>query len=156
MNPQITSTQRLIVRVRQRADARGVIGRVKTTAGEREIPMADHLVALAREWYLASGRPTPGTFVFPAALGRPILQNNLHHQAWVPLLKTAEVPYFNFHLLRHFHASQLIANGANPKEVQVELGHSSIQFTFDRYGHLFEDDFGKRLERANRLAAEIR
>jgi integrase len=26
--------------------------------------------------------------------------------------------------------------GAHPKEVQERLGHSTIQLTFDRYGHL--------------------
>jgi integrase len=34
----------------------------------------------------------------------------------------------------------LIATGANPKAIQSHLGHSSIQVTFDRYGHLFPSD----------------
>ena len=44
------------------------------------------------------------------------------------------------HDLRHTCASLLIATGANPKAVQAHLGHSSIQVTFDRYGHLFPSD----------------
>jgi integrase len=44
--------------------------------------------------------------------------------------------------------------GANPKEVQTEMGHSSIQVTYDLYGHLFHDDEAdkRRSERAERLA----
>ena len=38
---------------------------------------------------------------------------------------------------RHFFASVLIASGANVKEVQVWMGHSSVQITLNRYGHLF-------------------
>jgi integrase len=63
-------------------------------------------------------------------------------------------PRYNFHLLRHFHASMLIADGANPKEVQVEMGHAGIQITYDLYGHLFTDEEAdkRRQERAARLA----
>lgn len=42
-----------------------------------------------------------------------------------------------FHDLRHTCASLLIAQGAHPKLIQARLGHSSIQITLDRYGHLF-------------------
>jgi integrase len=48
--------------------------------------------------------------------------------------------------LRHFCASWLIEQGFSPKRVQALLGHSSIQMTFDVYGHLFpslEDDHAK-------------
>lgn len=37
---------------------------------------------------------------------------------------------------RHTFASILIAAGANAKAVQVAVGHSSIQTTYDIYGHL--------------------
>ncbi|MDQ3913810.1 MAG: hypothetical protein M3285_02740 [Actinomycetota bacterium] len=30
-----------------------------------------------------------------------------------------------------------MAQGADPKEIQERLGHSTIRITFDRYGHLF-------------------
>ena len=41
-----------------------------------------------------------------------------------------------FHDLRHTYTSLLIAHGAHPKYIQVQLGHASIQTTLDRYGHL--------------------
>src|ERR671934_230443 len=41
------------------------------------------------------------------------------------------------HECRHTFASYAIASGLNAKAVTVLLGHSSIQITFDRYGHLF-------------------
>jgi integrase len=48
--------------------------------------------------------------------------------------------------LRHFFASWAIEQGFSPKRLQAMLGHSSIQMTFDVYGHLFpnlEDDHAK-------------
>ncbi|GLQ05873.1 hypothetical protein GCM10007924_10940 [Sneathiella chinensis] len=65
------------------------------------------------------------------------------------------VAKYNFHALRHFHASMLIASGATPKEVQVEMGHSSIQVTFDVYGHLFPENDAERTARAAAMDAEI-
>lgn len=50
-----------------------------------------------------------------------------------------ELHGLRFHDLRHTAASMLIAQGANPKQIQERLGHASITTTMDRYGHLFPD-----------------
>lgn len=46
---------------------------------------------------------------------------------------------FKFHSLRHTHATLLIQNGANIKDVQTRLGHASIETTLDTYTHSTED-----------------
>ncbi len=50
-----------------------------------------------------------------------------------------DIPYASFHGLRHSHASLLINCDQNPKRIQQRMGHSSIQVTYDVYGHLFKD-----------------
>lgn len=45
---------------------------------------------------------------------------------------------FNFHALRHTHATLLIENGANMKDVQERLGHSRLATTMDTYTHVTE------------------
>lgn len=45
---------------------------------------------------------------------------------------------FNFHSLRHTHATTLIENGANIKDVQVRLGHNNIETTLGTYTHATE------------------
>ena len=46
-------------------------------------------------------------------------------------------PSYSLHPFRHATASMWIEQGLNPKRVQYLMGHSSIQVTFDTYGHLF-------------------
>jgi integrase len=41
-----------------------------------------------------------------------------------------------FHDCRHTYASLMIAAGGNAKALSTFMGHSSIQITMDRYGHL--------------------
>jgi len=42
----------------------------------------------------------------------------------------------DFHDCRHTYASLMIAAGCNAKALSTFMGHSSIQITMDRYGHL--------------------
>jgi integrase len=50
---------------------------------------------------------------------------------------THRAPKYGLHSLRHTVASLFIEQGFTPKRVQALMGHSSIQMTFDVYGHLF-------------------
>ena len=47
------------------------------------------------------------------------------------------------HVFRHTCVSNLIRMGAQPKQIQIYVGHSSIEETMNTYGHLFEDDMEK-------------
>ncbi|QPR68882.1 tyrosine-type recombinase/integrase [Lysinibacillus macroides] len=46
------------------------------------------------------------------------------------LQETLEIP-FNFHSLRHTHATMLMENGAKIKDIQARLGHSRSAITID-------------------------
>ena len=52
-------------------------------------------------------------------------------------LEEVPKPKYGIHALRHAAASLFIEQGLTPKRVQAIMGHSSIQMTFDTYGHLF-------------------
>ncbi|MBN1039061.1 site-specific integrase [Clostridium botulinum] len=43
---------------------------------------------------------------------------------------------FNFHSLRHTHATMLLEGGANIKDIQDRLGHSKFSTTMDLYSHV--------------------
>lgn len=46
------------------------------------------------------------------------------------------LPRIRFHDLRHTHATHLLAAGANIKVVSERMGHASVSFTLDTYGHV--------------------
>jgi len=77
--------------------------------------------------------------VFATTQGTPLNDRNVIQRVFEPALKNAGLRRIRFHDLRHTCASLLIAQGENPKYVQKQLRHASIQITFDRYGHLFPD-----------------
>jgi len=57
--------------------------------------------------------------------------------AWYACLEASGIRRIRFHDLRHTYASLLIEQGAHPKYIQEQMGHSSIKVTMDTYGHLF-------------------
>lgn len=136
------------ITVRQRADEWGTIGLPKSAAGQRQIPMSPTVVNTLREGKLVCPKGDLD-LVFPNTLGKVQPLSNMARRAWRPMQKVCGLvnaegePLFNFHTLRHFAASLWIEAGFTPKKLQAMLGHSSIQMTFDTYGHLLdrgEDD----------------
>jgi len=76
-------------------------------------------------------------FVFPGACHGFIDPDMFEAEIWRPIVDRAGFEGTRFHDLRHFFASQLIANGETAAYVRDQMGHSSIHVTFDTYGHLF-------------------
>jgi len=93
--------------------------------------------------------PGEDTLVFTSPGGNPWRRGNFNRRVWRPALEAAYMEHLRVHDLRHTCAALLIAEGAHPKVVQAHLGHSSIQVTMDRYGHLFPseaEDLAERLD----------
>jgi integrase len=146
--------------VRQRADRYGTLGRPKSRAGQRTIPIGPMVVNTLRAWHLAStskelvfGTRTSGVYDHASLLRRTLLPAQIKAGIVTPDGK----PKYVFHALRHFYASWCINRKADgglelpPKVVQARLGHASIVMTFDTYGHLFpRGDDGSELVEAER------
>jgi integrase len=152
--------ERKVIHVRQRADHWGTMGAPKSAAGDREIAMSPMVVNALREWRLACPRVKASEgedeghlwLVFPNGGGKVENHANIANRGFYALQRKVGIvdaggkPKYGMHALRHFFASWAIEQGFSPKRLQGMLGHSSIQMTFDVYGHLFpslEDDHAK-------------
>ena len=49
--------------------------------------------------------------------------------------KVPELEGFHFHTLRHTYTTNLLSNGAQPKDVQELLGHSDVSTIMNVYAH---------------------
>jgi integrase len=151
------------VHVRQRADRYNKIGRTKSEAGERTVPLPPLVVNALREHKLACPNGALG-LVFPNSKGRIDHRTTIVARGLWPAQIAAgvvdgdgEAKYKGLHSLRHFYASWCINRKVDGglelplKVVQARLGHASIQMTADTYGHLFpRGDDGAELAAAER------
>lgn len=142
--------QKRAVNVVRRANYAGVLGRPKSDAGFRVIPLPPKCIAAIREWKVRCA-PSELDLVFPSPRGRVMTYGYMVKQMLVPVLlaageidvcqagpKEVITPRYSFHAFRHAAASLWIEQKLSPKRVQMLMGHSSITMTFDVYGHLFD------------------
>jgi integrase len=94
----------------------------------------------------------PDELLFPFNRGNP-LDPDYFDCLFAGIKEKAGLAEIRFHDLRHFFASLLIPQGFSPKYICDQLGHSSIQVTFDTYRHLFprvREEASAKLEEAIR------
>lgn len=155
------------VEIRQRADARGTIGPVKSRAARRVVEISSRVTNMIFEWR-AYCPHSDHDLVFPTATGRAISPNNLRMDAWLPLLREAGLTYFTEvkgrdverprytpHALRHYYASKLIEKKKDAKFIQERMGHSNIEITFNVYGHLMKDREAAHKRTAEELVEDL-
>jgi integrase len=145
-----------VINVRQRADFKNKLGRLKSAAAFRSVPMSPIVANTLKQWRLAAPK-SEHNLVFPTGNGTIISNSNMHRQCWRRILRAlnliccdtggaenaVEKPKYTFHHLRHVAASLFIEQNWSAKKVQAVMGHSSIKVTYDLYGHLWptaEDD----------------
>jgi integrase len=92
--------------------------------------------------------------VFTAEKGGVLRTSNFRIKVWLPAVRTAGLAPLRPHDLRHTAVALWIAVGANPKEVSVRAGHTSVSFTLDRYGHLFPGHDAELRDRLDAMHAQ--
>ncbi|WP_082453400.1 site-specific integrase [Rhizobium sp. Leaf262] len=158
------------VSVRQRVDRWKKIGKPKSKAGIRTIPIPPMVINSLKALKLKQASISEIVFANPSGTTRTHV--NLVNRGLQPTMIRAGISidtgkvrvrgkpimkakYTGLHALRHFYASWLINRkedgglGLPVKMVQERMGHSSIVMTMDTYGHLFpRTDDGTELAQA--------
>jgi integrase len=126
----------------------------KTPASVRSITMSAVTAELLADHVDRFVVPGPDALVFANTVGSPLISSSFWQHHFSKGLQAAGVSC-RFHDLRHTSVALAIAEGAHPKAIQTRMGHSTINVTLDRYGHLFPeldeaiaDSFGERLRDA--------
>jgi integrase len=127
-------------------------GPPKTKAGRRTVSIPASLVDIL-EKHIATDAVQRSGLAFPTVNGMVMRRQNfakLWDKALTALRWTTErdedtdevvhehrLSGLTLHELRHTAAALAIEQGAHPMAIKERLGHSSINVTLDRYGHLF-------------------
>ena len=77
-------------------------------------------------------------FVFTNAIGGHYSQQYVHKK-FKNVVQSIEMPSLRFHDLRHTYAVAAIRAGDDIKTVSEKLGHASVAFTLDIYGHVTDE-----------------
>lgn len=155
-----------------------VYGDTKSKSGRRKVHVDETVVAALRRqkkkqaaWKLALGGGWSATFDAFDEHGKPVVvPNDLvftnpdgTHLSPVAIpvkfqrrARAAGLNVIRFHDLRHTHATHLLMAGADPKYVSERLGHSSVSFTLDRYGHVLPRTGAKMAKAVGESIAVLR
>lgn len=114
----------------------------KTKKSRRTIALGPNVVAMLREYLATRPAMLPDALVFDVhpdsisqTFDRAIRRANTARAAE----ERALLPALRFHDLRHTHVAHLIARNMHPAKISARLGHSTVAYTMDRYGHLFPE-----------------
>jgi len=142
-----------VVRVERALDQKGETIAPKSRSGRRSVP----IVGALRELLLDLKLDTSSGYVFGKE-EKPFAPSSIYVRARAAWADHG-LAGIGLHEARHTCASVMIAAGVNAKAITQYLGHSSIEITFDRYGHLMPGNAAEAvamidayLERANTLA----
>jgi len=142
-----------VLRVRKSKSKSEVKG-PKTAAGWRTIPLSplvvDALIKQREREHLGCD------LVFPSHRLTPFDPANVRNHVLYKALDHAKLRRVTWHSLRHSAASLMAASGANEKQVQEILGHSSIMVTKDLYTHLFPEAKRDAIDRMTDLMNSVK
>lgn len=152
-----------------KVDAQLLVKRGKDTARELGLPknskprsfkpapaVMDVLRAVERqqkEWRVKAGPAWNNALglVFTNEIGQEIPHATVEHR-FSRVLESAGIEAHRFHDLRHTFTVESLRAGVDVKTVSEMLGHSSVSFTLDVYGHVTK---AMQDEAANKLQAVI-
>ena len=109
----------------------------KTEAGGRQVPITAAVIPVITEQLDRIGGKG---WLFPNMAGGQMDGAGMYKRHYVPATVRAGLAPLRFHDLRHTFAALMIRAGATSFHLKTWMGHSSINVTYDVYGHLFDED----------------
>lgn len=114
---------------------------------ERDVPVPARLKVILEAHKLAE--PWGTELLFPNEEGEMFTKNGHWEDALRAALDRTHLPRIRLHDLRHTYAAMFIMAGGSLFDLSKNLGHHSVAFTAQQYGHLSSDH---RVAQADRLS----
>lgn len=124
------------------------VDRPKTKNSKRIIPLSKQLVSVLKK----KKKISFSQYVISTKNGE-MVQNRSYQKTFRRILAKCNIPYKNFHSLRHTFATRALELGVDIKTLSEILGHKNSVVTLNRYSHSlleykieFMNKFGKMLK----------
>lgn len=134
-------------------NSRFIIGELKTSSGQRDIPMTktayEVLMELKNQKEKRKQKVISFEFADHVFLNRngKLLPNSNYDRYLARLCEKAGIEKISMHTLRHTFATRCIESGMKPKTLQKILGHANITMTMDLYVHVTEDEKEREMKK---------
>jgi integrase len=119
------------------------IGRVKTEASKKSIPLDDVLIEELLAWRRETPYAHDGDYVFASTKMRgkqPYWMSRIMQHHIKPAAVRAGIEIKGWHTLRHSYTTLLRQNNNNPKVVQGLLRHASYSITMNVYDEAMSEE----------------
>jgi integrase len=133
----------------QRSLVDQIVGRTKTEASQRPLPMDPRIATLLQQWRSVSRYVDSQDYIFVTDSNRaghkrgkqPVSLAKIMQYHIQPIARAVGIrKKIGWHVLRHTFASSLHRNGEGVKVVQELLRHSSCRITLDIYAQAVSED----------------
>lgn len=124
-----------------------IVDKPKTKKSNRVIPLPNQLVKLLK----IIKKESNSKYVITTR-NSGIVGNRSYQRTFKFILKKVNVPYRNFHSLRHTFATNAIELGMDVKTLAEILGHTNAMITLNRYSHSL---LNYKIEMMNKLGENL-
>ena len=126
----IMTISKTAYRIKQNGKPQVVIDKPKTKNSSRLIPLPKQLLEILKR----AKRISKSDFVLSTRTGG-IVGTRAYQKTYERILRKLNIPYKNFHSLRHTFATRAVELGIDVKSLSEIMGHKNPTVTLQRYTH---------------------
>ena len=129
-NNGIMTISKTAYRIKQNGKPQVVVDKPKTKNSSRFIPLPKQLLEILKR----AKRISKSDFLLSTRMGG-IVGTRAYQKTYERILRKLNIPYKNFHSIRHTFATRAIEMGMDVKTLSEILGHKNPVITLQRYTH---------------------
>jgi integrase len=139
-----------VTRTLERSNGSWKFAETKRPRSRRTVAVPDEVAERLRT-LIASEHLEADPLLFRSSTRCPLHERNLVQRVFKPLLRRAGLPDIRLYDLRHTFATLALREGVPARLVSEQLGHASVAFTLEFYGHVLEESRSAGAERLSEL-----